>query len=91
MNKTAKTVICVLTALCLVLAGLLVWSRIDRSHYKLYRNVISQEKVRDVLFGQPISPERNGEYRIGIETAVDGDFHAKLTIYQAQDGKYVEV
>ena len=24
-------------------------------------------------------------------TAIDGDFHAELTIYQAQDGKYVEV
>ena len=45
MNKTAKTVICVLTALCLVLAGLLVWSRIDRSNYKLYKNIISQDEV----------------------------------------------
>ena len=59
-----KKIFALLLALCLVLAGLLVWSRIDRSHYKLYRNIISQEKVRDVLFGQPISPERNGEYRL---------------------------
>ena len=45
MNKTAKTIICILSAVCLVLAGLLVWSRIDRSHYKLYKNVISQEGI----------------------------------------------
>ena len=51
MNKTAKTIICVLTAVCLILAGLLVWSRIDAaktrvtvpdtSEYKLYKNIIS--------------------------------------------------
>ena len=101
MNKTAKAIICILSAVCLVLAGLLVWSRIDAkktrvtvpdtSEYKLYRNIISQDEVEKTLFGQPISTERNGEYRIGIKTAVDGDFHATLTIYQAQDGKYVEV
>ena len=61
------------------------------SNYKLYKNIISQDEVEQTLFGQPISEERNGEYRIGIKTAVDGDFHAELTIYQAQDGKYVEV
>ena len=61
------------------------------AEYKCYKNVISQEEVRKTLFGQPISEERSGEYRIGIETAIDGDFHAKLTVYQAQGGKYVEV
>ena len=63
----------------------------DFGQFKLYKNIISQEEVRNTLFGQPISTERNGEYRIGIETAVDGDFHATLTIYQAQEGKYVEL
>ena len=61
------------------------------SQYKLYKNVISQEEVEKVLFEQPISEERNGEYRIGIKTATDGDFHAALTIYIAKDGKYEPV
>lgn len=91
MNKTAKTIICILCIVCLALGGLLIWSRVDLSNYKLYKNIISQDEVEQTLFGQPISEERNGEYRIGIKTAVDGDFHAELTIYQAQDGKYVEV
>lgn len=91
MNKTAKTIICILCIACLALGGLLIWSRVDLSNYKLYKNIISQDEVEQTLFGQPISEERNGEYRIGIKTAVDGDFHAELTIYQAQDGKYVEV
>ena len=91
MNKTAKIIICILCAVCLALGGLLIWSRVDLSNYKLYKNIISQDEVEQTLFGQPISEERNGEYRIGIKTAVDGDFHAELTIYQAQDGKYIEV
>ena len=61
------------------------------SDYKLYKNIISQDEVEQTLFGQPISTERDGEYRMGIKTAVDGDYHALLTIYQARDGKYVEV
>ena len=63
----------------------------DLSEYKLYKNIISQDEVEKTLFGQPISEERNGEYRIGVKTAIDGDFHAELTIYQAQDKEYVEV
>lgn len=59
--------------------------------YKLYKNVISQDEVERTLFGQPISEERNGEYRIGVKTAINGDYHATLSIYQVQDGKYVEV
>ena len=106
MSKSARTLIAILCVICLVLGGLLIWSRIDAnksgntepvltkpdtSEYKLYKNIISQDEVEHTLFGQPISPERNGEYRIGIKTAIDGDYHATLTIYLAQDGKYVEV
>ena len=61
------------------------------AEHKLYKNIISQEEVEKTLFGQAISEERNGEYRIGIKTAIDGDFHATLTIYQAQNGKYEKV
>ena len=63
----------------------------DFGQYKLYKNIISQDEVEKTLFGQPISKERDGEYRIGVKTAIDGDYHATLTVYQAQDGKYVEV
>ena len=62
-----------------------------QNRYKLYKNVCSQDEIEQTLFGQPISEERNGEYRIGVKTAVDGDYHATLSIYQAQNGKYVEV
>ena len=62
-----------------------------RDNYKHYKNVISQEEVEQTLFGQPISTQRNGEYRIGIKTAIDGDYHAELTIYRAQEGRYVKV
>ena len=55
----------------------------DYSGFKMYKNIISQDEVENTLFGQPISAERNGEYRIGIKTAIDGDFHATLTIYKA--------
>ena len=63
----------------------------SKSHYKRYKNIISQEEVEKTLFGQPISKERNGEFRIGIKTAINGDFHAELTIYEAKDGKYESV
>ena len=61
------------------------------TEYKCYKNIISQEEVRRTLFEQPISGERDGEYRIGIQTAIDGDYHATLTVYQAQGGRYVEI
>ena len=61
------------------------------AQFKLYKNIISQDEVEQTLFGQPISAERDGEYRIGIKTSVDGDFHAELTIYQAKDGAYEKV
>ena len=87
-----KTIIIILLSIVLLaLIGALVYTRVDNSHYKRYKNVISQEEVENTLFGQPISESRNGEYRIGIKCATDGDFHAELTIYQAENGKYKEV
>ena len=91
MAKKAKAIIAVLVAVILVLSGLLVYTQIDKSHYKRYKNIISQEEVENTLFGQPISTERDGEYRIGVKTAINGDYHAELTVYQAKGGKYVKV
>ena len=78
----------VLSVIIVVLIGVIIGIKIDNSHYKMYKNVISQEEVEKTLFGQPISEERNGEYRIGIKTAIDGDYHAELTVYKAENGKY---
>ncbi len=89
-NKLTLPVI-VLSVLVVVLAAALIWTRAEYSHYKLYKNIISQEEVEQTLFGQPVSTERDGEYRIGIKTAVDGDFHAELTLYQANNGYYAPV
>ena len=106
MAKNVKVIISVLAALIIVLSCTLVYVHIDAQNeieaanakyqditkdYKLYKNIISQEEVESTLFGQPISKERNGEYRMGIKTAIDGDYHAELTIYQANDGKYEKV
>ena len=91
MTLKIRILIAVMGAAILVLAGLLVYTQIDASHYKHYKNIISQEEVRQTLFGQPISADRDGEYRIGIECAVNGDFQATLTVYQARGGKYETV
>ncbi|MBE6816982.1 MAG: hypothetical protein E7520_04695 [Ruminococcaceae bacterium] len=94
MTKGIKATIAVMAAVILVLSGLLVYTNVgakkgaDTAEYKLYKNIISQEEVEKTLFGQPISTERDGEYRIGIKTAIDGDYHAELTLYQAKGGKY---
>ena len=103
MSKKVKTVIAVMVAVIVVLAGSLVYVSTDSQkkiavanakyqdvvdNYKLYKNIISQDEVEQTLFGQPISTERDGEYRIGIKTAIDGDYHAELTVYQAKGGKY---
>lgn len=98
MTKGVKAIIAVMAAIILILSGLLVYtnfnkpepvkSEISTDEYKLYKNVISQDEVEATLFGQPISEERDGEYRIGIKTAIDGDYHAELTVYQANGGKY---
>ena len=97
-----KKVVIALSCIIVILIGGLVYTvsecekykstiSEDSSQYKKYKNIISQEEVEKTLFGQPISEERNGEYRIGIKCAVDGDFHATLTVYQAKEGKYEEV
>ena len=91
MSTGIKALIAAMGAVILILAGLLIWTQIDASHYKRYRNVISQDEVEHTLFGQPISTERDGEYRIGVKCAVNGDFHAELTVYQARGGAYEKV
>ena len=83
--------IAVLIIIVLVLIGILIYMFINNSHYKKYKNIISQEEVEKTLFNQPISSMRNGEYRIGIKCAINGDFHAKLTVYEAKNGKYEEI
>lgn len=94
-NKSLKPICIVLAVLVVLLAAVSVWLGVSRakllSDYKLYKNVISQDEVEHTLFGQPISPERNGEYRLAVRTAIDGDFHAELSIYQAKDGKYEKI
>ena len=92
MSKKKTTVlIAALCVLVLALLAVIAAMKINESHYKRYKNVISQQEVEDTLFGQPISSERDGEYRIGIKTAIDGDFHAVLTVYEARGGKYEPV
>lgn len=88
-NKNLSIII--LGIAVLVLIGVLVYVLVNNSHYKKYKNIISQEKVEETLFRQPISASRNGEYRMGIKCSDNGDFHATLTVYQAKDGKYIEV
>ena len=96
MNVKRMKLLCTILAALVVLLGVTaaylgISSAKLKSDYKLYKNIISQDEVEQTLFGQPISTERDGEYRIGIKTADDGDYHAVLTVYQAQGGKYVEV
>ena len=59
------------------------------AQFKRYKNILTQDQVEQTLFGQPVSAQRNGEYRIGVKTADDGDWHAVLTLYQVQEGRYV--
>ena len=89
--KKSTLFIIILSLIIIALIGCIIYLLVNNSHYKRYKNIISQEEVEKTLFGQPISKERNGEYRIGIKTAINGDFHAELTIYQAKDGKYESV
>ena len=84
-------IILALIAVIVALMGTMVGNNMDNSRYKHYRNVISQDEVERILFKQPISEERNGEYRIGIKTAIDGDYHAILTVYKAENGKYNQI
>ena len=90
-KKVLTALVIILLIIVVALVATIIWIKIDNSNYKMYKNIISQEEVEKTLFDQPISEERNGEYRIGIKTAVDGDYHAKLTIYQAKNGKYESV
>lgn len=90
-NKISIIIIAVLTIIIIALICTLVVLKTHYSKFKMYKNIISQDEVENTLFGQKISEDRNGEYRIGIKTAVNGDFHAELTIYQAKDGKYEKV
>ena len=89
--KKSTLLIILLVLIIVILLGSLIYVLVNNSHYKRYKNIISQEEVEKTLFGQPISKERNGEFRIGIKTAINGDFHAELTIYEAKDGKYESV
>ena len=96
MNEKKLKLLCaVLAVLVVLLAASTVFFAVGKaklqSDYKLYKNIISQDEVEQTLFGQPISPERNGEYRLAVKTAADGDFHAELSIYEAKDGKYEKI
>jgi len=96
MNTKRLKIICIVVGIvAAVLGAIAIWQAVTvskiKKDYKLYQNIISQEEVEQTLFGQAISTERNGEYRIGIKTATDGDYHAQLTIYQAVDGQYEKV
>ncbi|MBQ7565601.1 MAG: L,D-transpeptidase family protein [Oscillospiraceae bacterium] len=86
--KKYRIIIIILAVAVAALAALSIWQAVDASQYKRYRNIISQDEVEKTLFGQPISAERDGEYRIGVKCAVNGDFHAELTVYQAKNGAY---
>ena len=90
MDKT-KIIIAILSIVIIALAGIIIAIKVDNSKYKRYKNIISQEEVEKTLFGQAISKERDGEYRIGVKCSDNGDYHATLTIYQAKDGKYENV
>lgn len=89
--KKSTLLIIGLAIIILILTGCLAYVLVDNSHYKKYKNIISQDEVENTLFGQSISASRNGEYRIGIKTAINGDFHAELSIYEAKDGKYEKI
>lgn len=90
-EKKLTIIIVALSVLVIALIGILIGIKVDNSNYKMYKNIISQEEVEKTLFGQSISKERDGEFRIRIKTAINGDFHAELTIYKAEDGKYTPV
>lgn len=90
-NKISIIIIVILSIIIIALICSLVALKMHYSKFKLYKNIISQEEVENTLFGQKISEDRNGEYRIGIKTAIDGDFHAELTIYEAKEGNYESI
>ncbi|MBQ3415802.1 MAG: L,D-transpeptidase family protein [Clostridia bacterium] len=61
----------------------------SKSGYITDNDICTQDEYEKTLFSQPISVERNGEMRLGIKCTVGS--HAVLSIYEAQDGKYVSI
>lgn len=61
----------------------------EKGGYLTHNDILTQDEYEQVIFGQPISTERNGEIRMGIKCT--HDFYAELTIYEAKDGKYVPI
>ena len=61
----------------------------NHNNRKKYNNQFSNWLL--YFYSTKISEDRNGEYRIGIKTAIDGDFHANLTIYEAKNGNYESI
>ena len=57
--------------------------------YITNNDICTQDEYEETLFGQPISKERDGEIRLGIKCT--SDIYAEITIYEAQDGKYVPI
>jgi len=64
-------------------------SDVIKEGYMTNLDICTQDEYEETLFGQIISVERNGEMRLGIKCTHDS--YAELTIYEAQDGKYVEL
>ena len=57
--------------------------------YITNNDICTQDEYEETLFGQPISKERDGEIRLRIKCT--SDIYAEITIYEAQDGKYVPI
>lgn len=57
--------------------------------YMTNNDICTQDEYEQTLFGQPISKERDGEIRLGIKCTQGSD--AQLTIYKAEDGKYISI
>ena len=61
----------------------------EKKGYMTNNDICTQDEYEQTLFGQPISTERNGEIRLGIKCTHDS--YAEVTVYEAQDGKYVPI
>ena len=83
MKKVALVVSLVLN---LALVGALIYRFHAESKLMPYQKIFSQDEVEATLFGSPISPERDGEQRIGIKCL--GGIKAELTAYEARGGRY---
>lgn len=79
-------VLLIAVVVCLVIA-LNMKEDEKKEGYITDNDICTQEEYEKTLFGQPISTDRNGEVRIGIKCTQDSK--AEITIYEAQDGKYV--